>query len=164
MIYHHSFIYGDRLWATTTFQSPYPESKVHGANMGPTWVLSAPDGPHFGPMNLVIRVAAKGNFPYEYDKPLHWIIFSACNSRLILRVSCQKGPYLPCVSMAGRALLAGYHRYDDRWTCMCNFVTLCLGVDLLLDWSISVRFPSMVEQGIRQWKEMLHIDWKHVQL
>ena len=24
----------------------YPESKVHGANMGPTWILSAPDGPH----------------------------------------------------------------------------------------------------------------------
>ena len=23
--------------------------------MGPTWVLSAPDGPHAGPMNLVIR-------------------------------------------------------------------------------------------------------------
>ena len=32
-----------------------PDSKVHGANMGPTWVLSAPDGPHVGPMNLVIR-------------------------------------------------------------------------------------------------------------
>ena len=25
---------------------------------GPTWVLSAPDGPHVGPMNLVIRDAA----------------------------------------------------------------------------------------------------------
>ena len=24
--------------------------------MGPTWVLSAPDGPHAGPMNLAIRV------------------------------------------------------------------------------------------------------------
>ena len=35
----------------------YPDSKVHGANMGPTWVLSAPDGPHVGPMNLAIRVA-----------------------------------------------------------------------------------------------------------
>ena len=23
----------------------YPDSKVHGAIMGPTWVLSAPDGP-----------------------------------------------------------------------------------------------------------------------
>ena len=34
----------------------YPDSKVHGANMGPTWVLSAPDGPHIGPMNLAIKV------------------------------------------------------------------------------------------------------------
>ena len=32
-----------------------PNSKVHGANMGPTWVLSAPDGPHVGPTNLAIR-------------------------------------------------------------------------------------------------------------
>ena len=35
-----------------------PDSKVHGANIGPTWVLSAPDGPHVGPMNLAIRDAA----------------------------------------------------------------------------------------------------------
>ena len=34
----------------------FPDSKVHGANMGPTWVLTAPDGPHVGPMNLAIRV------------------------------------------------------------------------------------------------------------
>ena len=32
-----------------------PDSKVHGANMGPTWVLSALYGPHVGPMNLAIR-------------------------------------------------------------------------------------------------------------
>ena len=31
-----------------------PYGKVHGANMGLTWVLSAPDGPHIGPMNLAI--------------------------------------------------------------------------------------------------------------
>ena len=35
--------------------STVPDSKVHGANMGPTWVLSAPDGPHIVPMNLAIR-------------------------------------------------------------------------------------------------------------
>ena len=36
-----------------------PDSKVrHGVNMGPTWVLSAPDGPHVGPMNLAIRECA----------------------------------------------------------------------------------------------------------
>ena len=34
----------------------FPESKIHGANMGPTWVLSAPDGPHVGPMNFAIWV------------------------------------------------------------------------------------------------------------
>ena len=32
-----------------------PDNKVYGANMGPTWVLLAPDGPHVGPMNLAIR-------------------------------------------------------------------------------------------------------------
>ena len=34
---------------------PVLDSNVHGANMGPTWVLSAPDGSHVGPMNLAIR-------------------------------------------------------------------------------------------------------------
>ena len=33
----------------------HPDSKVRGANMGPTWVLSAPVGPHIGLMNLAIR-------------------------------------------------------------------------------------------------------------
>ena len=34
----------------------YPDYKFHGANMGPTWILSAPDGPHVGPMHLAIWV------------------------------------------------------------------------------------------------------------
>ena len=45
--------------AENTFQFiliDIPDSKVHGANMGPTWVLSAPDGPHVGLMNFAIRV------------------------------------------------------------------------------------------------------------
>ena len=31
-----------------------PDSKVHGANMGPIWGRQDPGGPHVGPMNLVI--------------------------------------------------------------------------------------------------------------
>ena len=31
-----------------------PDSKVHGANICPTWVLSSPDGPHVGPMTPAI--------------------------------------------------------------------------------------------------------------
>ena len=34
----------------------YPDSKVHVAHKGPTWVLLAPGGPHVGPMNLALRV------------------------------------------------------------------------------------------------------------
>ena len=34
----------------------YPHSKVHGANMGRTWVLSVPDGSHVGPTDHAIRV------------------------------------------------------------------------------------------------------------
>ena len=40
----------------------YPDCKIHGPSMGPTWVLSAPDGPHVGPMNLAIRVYMSANW------------------------------------------------------------------------------------------------------
>ena len=32
------------------------DSNVHVAHVGPTWVLSAPGGPHVGHMNIAIRV------------------------------------------------------------------------------------------------------------
>ena len=31
-----------------------PDSKVHGANMGPIWGRQDPGGPHVGPVNLAI--------------------------------------------------------------------------------------------------------------
>ena len=31
-----------------------PDSKVYGANMGPTWDRQDPGGPHVGPMNLAV--------------------------------------------------------------------------------------------------------------
>ena len=41
--FHH------KIWKTN------PDNKVHGAYMGPTWVLSTPDGLHVRPMNFAIR-------------------------------------------------------------------------------------------------------------
>ena len=41
---------------TRSFCHVHPDNKVHGANMGPAWVLPAPDGPHACPMNFAIRV------------------------------------------------------------------------------------------------------------
>ena len=36
------------------FRMSNPDSKDHGANMGPTWGRQAPCGPHVGHMNLAI--------------------------------------------------------------------------------------------------------------
>ena len=47
----------------------FPDSKRHGANMGPTWVLLAPDGPHIGPMNLAITV-----YLQPHDFKAQWYI------------------------------------------------------------------------------------------
>ena len=32
----------------------HPDSKVHGANMGPIWGWQDPGGPHVGPMNFAL--------------------------------------------------------------------------------------------------------------
>ena len=53
-----------------------PDSKVRGANMGPGWVLSAPDGPHIGPMNLAITVATT-----KHSKPQNLCIFCGLNDK-----------------------------------------------------------------------------------
>ena len=37
----------------------FPDSKVHGANMGPIWGRQDPGGPHVGPMNFAIWVSTK---------------------------------------------------------------------------------------------------------
>ena len=39
-----------------SWASMIPDNKVYVAHMGPTWFLSAPGGPHLGPMNLDIKV------------------------------------------------------------------------------------------------------------
>ena len=60
-------------------------SKVHGANMGPTWVLSVPDGPHVCPKNLAIRGAFIYGATYLYQ-PLDtcYICGSSCVSCAIM--------------------------------------------------------------------------------
>ena len=47
------------LLASTGFKAsrqPHPDSKVHGANMGPIWGRQDPGGPQVGPMNFAILV------------------------------------------------------------------------------------------------------------
>ena len=43
----------------------YPDSKVHGAKMGPIWGRQDPGGPHVGPMNFAIWVDRYGRLRQE---------------------------------------------------------------------------------------------------
>ena len=58
-------------WST---RSPeYPDRKVHGANMGPTWALLAPDGPHFGPKYILTHFELIANhWHFNMDQSFKW--------------------------------------------------------------------------------------------
>ena len=43
-----------RYWLITNVSLNNPDSKVHGANMGPTWGRQNPGGPIVGHVNLVL--------------------------------------------------------------------------------------------------------------
>ena len=54
----------------------FPDSKVHGAHMRPTWVLSAQGGPHVGPIEFAIWVDIEfldflAHLPTVPPKPWH---------------------------------------------------------------------------------------------
>ena len=75
-----------------------PDSKVHGANMWPTWVLSAPDGPRVGPMYLAFRNVMT----------LSWAIPISCAafSHRLLHLLCgSEGPHHSLHPTLGRPLL-----------------------------------------------------------
>ena len=89
-----------------------PDSKVHVAHMGPTWVLSAPGRPHVGPMNLAIHPLDWGRSPIL---PKNTILIGWSLSTLIqvmLVVRNGKNPLPECTWLyISRYLLGLLHRH-----------------------------------------------------
>ena len=52
----------------------YPDSKFHGANMGPIWGRQDPGGPHVGPMNFVICICSMGYSACLFKRLITWDI------------------------------------------------------------------------------------------
>ena len=66
-----------------------PDSKDHGANMGPIWVLSAPGEPHVGPMNLAIRCTWCGDTTgYLVVKGMFTSFVIVCVRKYTIRPFC----------------------------------------------------------------------------
>ena len=60
-----------------------------------------------------------------------------------------KGPYLPCISMVGRVLLAGYHRYSSPFRSRYNMSFVNPQSDLSSDFVVTVLFAihSFIEKS-----------------
>ena len=54
LVFHHAQRCSGAIWEWD--DSYFPNSKIHGAIMGPIWGRQEPGGPHVGPMNFAIWV------------------------------------------------------------------------------------------------------------
>ena len=87
------------------------DNKVHGANMGPTWVLSAPDGPHVGPMNLAIRGA---------------LMFSLISTWINSRVKNREAGNLRCHHAHYDVIVMKKVLPRLVWSCLYSACAICM--------------------------------------
>ena len=92
-------------WYFTAFQIKavgIPDSNVHGAKMGPSWVLSSTSEPHVGPINIAIR-----EFSFWREG------FSTCYSSLLL--------WAPSISLPDNSYIS--FRLGIAWWWIIGFKT-----------------------------------------
>ena len=88
-----------------------PDSKVYGANMGPTWGRQDPGGPHGGLMNLAIwhygqlwhNIWMMSHEPWGIS--LHWIL--NCLSKSLFKLSANKSLKLWIAHPLSREYMGG---------------------------------------------------------
>ena len=115
---------------------PYPESKVHGANMGPTWVLLTPDWPHVGSMNLAIRVSLNMKNPthMQYTDFPHRL----CHDHNKLRNpwhSANKSLLTP-------NMLRQHKHIKYAWCCVCDTHRAITGMAKRHQTATLIDFPN----------------------
>ena len=62
-------------WPQDTLYQLYPYCKIHVANMGPTWVLSAPDGPIVAPCTLLSGITWQNGAGDAKISNNVWLVF-----------------------------------------------------------------------------------------
>ena len=121
----------------------FPDSKVHGANMGPTWVLSAPDRPHGGPMNLVIRVSTLRSqlWPcYCIWYGSHCKLFNKITPYFLTRCSIMENI---CVSECLISYSTQSHYLKSCW--------------IIIKWALSTRLQIRIKYENFHWSKWI---WK----
>ena len=94
----------------------FPDSKVHGANMGPTWVLSAPDGPHV-PCYLGYYIRGlHHNVTQPYIDGLVQNCSISIASALEIQQSCTKPSIWRLLWVLRRSTIVRSLKWHTRWS------------------------------------------------
>ena len=120
----------------STLPHVIPNNKVHGTKMGPTWVLSAPDRPHVGPMNLAIR---DGLLPDGFNR--WWLVAFMPIPELIM--TCHQR----CPVTFWEVSCKQFQK-NCSWTFICN---MCLKIELekhhfILQWQDLILISAITTQ------------------
>ena len=109
-----------------------PDSKVQGAKMGPTWVLSAPDGPHVGPMNLAIRdiMCQQTSHCYAAVSPLTFKSYGNDNTHYMQNFISN------IISFKASPFCALWHLIIPKHTYPCTYLELLIYI-------LSLSMPSV---------------------
>ena len=82
------------------------DSKVHGANMGPTWGRQDPGGPHVGPMNLAIwGTSLYWHHTLHEDLINSWVYLAGVNAT-VERPHCLEVLLHPLLELLGNMVCA----------------------------------------------------------
>ena len=107
--------------SSNTLLRVFLDSKVHGANMGPIWVLLAPDGRHVGPMNFVIWVCALTTIK-RHREPFY-VMSSVCDAHKYknstgwyLTVTCHEWPKPPTTRLFIQEFVPTNHKENIKFT------------------------------------------------
>ena len=97
----------------TTKEHSDPDSKIHGANMGPTWVLSAPGGPRVGPRNLAIRGGRTNGLAHLSRGYLFTCTYVLCQAAPNFVIEISPWTMLPLHNYAhGTSLRLFWHEWE----------------------------------------------------
>ena len=121
----------------------HPDNKVHGANIGPTWVLSAPDEPDVGPMNLGIRATMHMGCTllcFKTSTRFQLLCICQVTHQWILTQLLTEGCYYYHDADQGRGLLSGFppFRYFPHF-------------------STSPKYMLSIEYHVRVWQVSLQL-------
>ena len=117
---------------STVLTKGTPDSKVHGANMGPIWDRQDPAVPHVGPMNLVLwdLIARLGGFDTRH---LYNHTFETCCDWILVGIQHKTAIYFQ-ISYCGFDTVLGLDIFDiayllrnsnyDNCKCIPNHILL----------------------------------------